>query len=105
MSMNLREQSSFICKLLNLVDCAIVCGFLWVLVHWYRVPWNYFYTYLLWLSFGLSLVSFQYFSSIDPGEDGNFTLNSLLLQRPGGQSLEYFFFTSLFSRFPMRIPG
>lgn len=61
MSLNLREQSSFITKLLNLVDCAIVCAFLWALVKWYRVPWSYFYTDLVWLSFGLSVVSFQYF--------------------------------------------
>lgn len=61
MSLNLREQSSFITKLLNLVDCAIVCAFLWALVKWYRVPWNYFYTDLIWVSFGLSVVSFQYF--------------------------------------------
>ncbi len=61
MSLNLREQSSFITKLLNLVDCAIVCVFLWALVTWYRVPWSYFYTDLIWLSFGLSIVSFQYF--------------------------------------------
>jgi exopolysaccharide biosynthesis polyprenyl glycosylphosphotransferase len=61
MSLNLREQSSFITKLLNLVDCAIVSAFLWSLVTWYRVPWSQYYTYLLWLSFGLSLVSFQYF--------------------------------------------
>ncbi len=61
MSLNLREQSSFITKLLNLVDCAIVCAFLWALVMWYRVPWSYFYTDFVWLSFALSVVSFQYF--------------------------------------------
>jgi putative colanic acid biosysnthesis UDP-glucose lipid carrier transferase len=61
LALNLREQSSFICKIMNVVDCTIVCLFLWALVTWYRVPWSFYYTYLLWISFGLSLVSFQYF--------------------------------------------
>ncbi len=84
MSMNLREQSSFICKLLNLVDCAIVCGFLWVLVHWYRVPWNYFYTYLLWLSFGLSLLSFQYFQLYRSWRGWKFYLEFLVIAKAWG---------------------
>ncbi len=61
LALNLREQSSFICKIMNVVDCTVVCLFLWALVKWYRVPWSFYYTYLLWISFALSLVSFQYF--------------------------------------------
>jgi len=95
MSLNLREQSSFICKLLNLVDCALVCGFLWVLVQWYRVPWNYYYTYLLWLSFGLSLVSFQYFQLYRSWRGWKFYLEFLVIAKAWaaviGVLLFYFF--------------
>lgn len=84
MSLNLREQSSFICKLLNLVDCALVCGFLWALVQWYRVPWNFYYTYLIWLSFGLSLVSFQYFQLYRSWRGWKFYLEFLVIAKAWG---------------------
>jgi undecaprenyl-phosphate glucose phosphotransferase len=84
MSLNLREQSSFICKLLNLIDCALVCGFLWALVKWYRVPWNYYYTYLIWLSFGLSLVSFQYFQLYRSWRGWKFYLEFLVIVKAWG---------------------
>ena len=84
MSLNLREQSSFICKLLNLIDCALVCGFLWALVQWYRVPWNYYYTYLTWLSFGLSLVSFQYFQLYRSWRGWKFYLEFLVIAKAWG---------------------
>ena len=84
MSLNLREQSSFICKLLNLVDCALVCGFLWVLVQWYRVPWSYYYTYLMWISFALSLVSFQYFQLYRSWRGWKFHLEFLVISKAWG---------------------
>lgn len=84
MSLNLRQQSSFICKLLNLVDCALVCGFLWLLVKWYRVPWNYYYTYLMWLSFALSLMSFQYFQLYRSWRGWKFYLEFLVIARAWG---------------------
>ncbi len=95
MSLNLREQSSFITKLLNLVDCAIVCVFLWALVTWYRVPWSHYYTYLIWLSFGLSLVSFQYFQLYRSWRGWKFYMEFLVIGKAWavvvGVLLFYFF--------------
>ena len=40
LSTNLREQSSLMARILHLVDCILVVGYLYVLVNWYRVPWS-----------------------------------------------------------------
>ena len=61
MSINLREQSSLVVRLLHLADCLIVTGYLWLLVYWYRVPWSFYYTRLAIFAFILSLVAFQSF--------------------------------------------
>ncbi len=95
MSLNLREQSSLICKILNLIDCALVCIFLWALVTWYRVPWNYYYTYLLWISFGLSLISFQYFQLYRSWRGWKFYLEFLVIVKAWGGvvgALLFYFF-------------
>jgi len=60
-STNLREQSSIMARMLHLVDCLLVVGYLWALVYWYRVPWSDYYTRLVIISFILSLISFQSF--------------------------------------------
>jgi len=60
-STNLREQSSIMARLLHLVDCLLVVGYLSALVYWYRVPWSEHYTRLVIISFILSLVAFQSF--------------------------------------------
>jgi len=61
LAMNLRERSSFIYRILHLLDCSLVCGFLWVLVHLYKVPWYVYYTYLEIIVFVISFISFQSF--------------------------------------------
>ncbi|MGI9536115.1 MAG: sugar transferase [Desulfocapsaceae bacterium] len=61
LSTNLREQSSLMARLLHLVDCLLVVGYLTALVHWYRVPWSDYYTRLVIISFLLCLVTFQSF--------------------------------------------
>ncbi|GAB4343752.1 MAG: undecaprenyl-phosphate glucose phosphotransferase [Desulfobulbaceae bacterium] len=61
LSWNLRERSSFIYRILHFIDCFLVCGFLWVLVQAYQVPWSYFYTWLEVIAFVVSFISFQYF--------------------------------------------
>jgi putative colanic acid biosynthesis UDP-glucose lipid carrier transferase len=58
---SLREQSSFIAKLLYLLDCLLVIGFLALLVGWYHVEWNIYYTRLAAITFVLCLISFQSF--------------------------------------------
>jgi exopolysaccharide biosynthesis polyprenyl glycosylphosphotransferase len=61
LSWNLRERSSFIYRILHLLDCSLVCAVLWVLVHLYRVPWNLYYTYLEVIAFVVCFVSFHSF--------------------------------------------
>lgn len=61
LSWNLRERSSFIYKILHIIDCSLVCAFLWVLVRCYQVPWSHFYTWLEVVAFVVSFTSFQYF--------------------------------------------
>ena len=61
MSINLREQSSVAVRILHLADCFTVVGYLWLLVNWYRVPWNFYYTRLTIFAFILSLITFQSF--------------------------------------------
>ena len=61
LSWNLRERSSVIYRLLHVLDCSLVCGFLWLLVHWYQVPWSQYYNWLELVSFAVSFISFHYF--------------------------------------------
>ena len=60
-SMNLREQSSLMARLLHLFDCCLAVGYLSALVEWYRVPWSPYYTQLLIITFVLCFISFQSF--------------------------------------------
>ncbi len=61
LSMNLREQSSLIARLLHLLDCCLAVGYLSALVIWYRVPWSPYYTRLVIITFVLCFISFQSF--------------------------------------------
>jgi len=61
LSWNLRERSSFVYKILHILDCSLVCGFLWALVKLYQVPWSSYYTWLEIVAFGISFISFHYF--------------------------------------------
>ncbi len=61
LSWNLRERSSFIYRILHVLDCSVVCGFLWVLVTLYQVPWSNYYNWFVFVSFIVSFFSFQTF--------------------------------------------
>ncbi len=58
---NLRAQSSLMVRIFQLFDCLLVAGYLWVLVHWYQVPWSFYYTRMEVLAFLLCMVSFNSF--------------------------------------------
>lgn len=58
---NLRERSSFIYRILHVIDCSLVCGFLWFLVNIYQVPWSPYYTWLEIFVFVVCFISFQYY--------------------------------------------
>lgn len=63
LSVNLREQSSIMVRVLHIVDCLTVIGYLWVLMYWYRIPSNMhpYYARLTVITFVLCLISFQSF--------------------------------------------
>ena len=61
LSTNLREQSSIMARVLHLVDCLVVVGYLFALVSWYRIPWSIYYSRLVVITFILCLISFQSF--------------------------------------------
>ena len=48
-------------RVLHLVDCLVVVGYLFALVSWYRVPWSIYYSRLVVITFILCLISFQSF--------------------------------------------
>ena len=61
LSTNLREQSSIMARLLHVLDCAVVVGYLWMLLLWYRVPWTPYYSRFAVITTILCLVTFQSF--------------------------------------------
>ena len=61
LSWNLRERSSFIYRILHIIDCSLVCGFLWFLVTIYQVQWSTYYTWLEVVAFVVSFISFHTF--------------------------------------------
>ncbi len=61
LSWNLRQRSSLIYKLLLILDCSLVCGFLWLFLLVYKVPWSRYYTWLELVVFAACVISFQYF--------------------------------------------
>ncbi len=85
LSTNLREQSSLIAKILYLLDCCLVIGFLWFLVYWYRVPpaQNY-YSILSLITFILCLVSFQSFQLYRSWRGWRFYIEFLFILKAWG---------------------
>ena len=61
LSWNLRQRSSVIYRLLHILDCSLVCGYLYLLVLWYEVPWSRYYSWLEIVVFVVSFISFHYF--------------------------------------------
>jgi len=84
LSWNLRERSSFIYKILHFIDCSLVCGFLWILVKAYQVPWSFYYTWLEVLAFVVSFISFQYFQLYRSWRGWKFYLEFLVILKAWG---------------------
>ncbi len=61
LSTNLKEQSSIMARLLHIVDCGVVIGYLWLLLVWYRVPWSAYYSRFAIICFVVCMVIFQSF--------------------------------------------
>ncbi len=95
LSINLREQSSIMVRMLHLTDCFLVLGYLWVLLYWYRVPWNEYYTRLAVLSFVLCLITFQSFQLYRSWRGWKFYIEFLVILKAWGAvvgPILFFFF-------------
>ena len=92
MSMNLREQSSLFVRFLHLFDCALVVGYLWLLVEWYRVPWSPYYTRLVVITFVLCFVSFQSFQLYRSWRGWRFFLEFVCVCKAWGAVVGVLFF-------------
>lgn len=84
LSWNLRERSSLIYKILHVIDCSLACGFLWLLVRIYQVPWSPYYTWLEVIVFALSFLSFQYFQLYRSWRGWKFYLEFLVIVKAWG---------------------
>jgi len=84
LSWNLRERSSFIYRILHIIDCSIVCGFLWVLLRLYNVPWSQYYTWLEIVVFVVSFISFQSFQLYRSWRGWKFYREFLIIVRAWG---------------------
>lgn len=71
-------------RLLHLIDCCLVIGYLWVLLFWYRVPWNIYYTRLAILSFLLCLITFQSFQLYRSWRGWKFYIEFLVIIKAWG---------------------
>ena len=96
LSTNLREQSSIIARILHLVDCLLVVGYLFLLVNWYRVPWSVYYTRLAIITFCLCLIGFQSFQLYRSWRGWKFYMEFYVIIKAWGTVvgllLLYFFF-------------
>ncbi|WP_163336902.1 sugar transferase [Desulfopila sp. IMCC35008] len=84
LSTNLREQSSLMARVLHLVDCLLVVGYLWILVTWYRVPWSDYYTRLTLIIFGLCFIGFQSFQLYRSWRGWKFYMEFFVILRAWG---------------------
>jgi exopolysaccharide biosynthesis polyprenyl glycosylphosphotransferase len=71
-------------RLLHLVDCFVVIGYLALLVVWYRVPWSPYYNRLLLITFILTFVSFQSFQLYRSWRGWKFFLEFLVILKAWG---------------------
>ncbi len=92
LSWNLRERSSFIYRILHLLDCSLACGVLWLLVHLYQVPWYVYYTYLEIVVFVVSFISFQSFQMYRSWRGWKFYREFLVIVKAWGTVVGFLLF-------------
>ncbi len=71
-------------RVLHLVDCLLVVGYLWILVTWYRVPWSDYYTRLTLIIFGLCFIGFQSFQLYRSWRGWKFYMEFFVILRAWG---------------------
>lgn len=95
LSWNLRERTSSIYKILHIIDCSLVCGFLWILVKLYQVPWSTYYTWLEVIAFAFSFLSFHSFQLYRSWRGWKYYLEFLVIIKAWGTvvgALLFYFF-------------
>jgi putative colanic acid biosysnthesis UDP-glucose lipid carrier transferase len=92
LSINLREQSSRIARLLHLFDCLLVVGYLALLVFWYRVPWSPYYTQLVFIIFVLCFITFQSFQLYRSWRGWKYFLEFLVILKAWGAVVGFLLF-------------
>ena len=92
LSWNLRERSSFIYRILHILDCSLVCGFLWVLVKLYQVPWSPYYTWLEVVAFVVSFLSFRSFQLYRSWRGWKFYLEFFVIVKAWGTVVGFLLF-------------
>ncbi|WP_458778442.1 sugar transferase [Desulforhopalus sp. 52FAK] len=71
-------------RLLHLIDCLVVVGYLSLLVVWYRVPWSPYYNRLILITFILTFISFQSFQLYRSWRGWKFFLEFLVILKAWG---------------------
>ncbi len=84
LSTNLKEQSSIMARLLHVVDCIVVIGYIWLLLLWYRVPWTPYYTRFAVITTVLCFISFQSFQMYRSWRGWKFFQEFLVIVRAWG---------------------
>lgn len=84
LSTNLKEQSSIMARLLHVIDCLVVIGYMWLLLVWYRVPWSPYYSKLALLTTFLCFVTFQSFQLYRSWRGWKFFQEFLVILRAWG---------------------
>lgn len=71
-------------RLLHLVDCLVVVGYLTILVFWYKVPWSPYYNKLIAITFVLTFISFQSFQLYRSWRGWKYFLEFLVILKAWG---------------------
>lgn len=71
-------------RLLHLIDCLVVVGYLSLLVAWYRVPWSPYYNRLVIITFILTFISFQSFQLYRSWRGWKFFLEFIVILKAWG---------------------
>ncbi len=92
LSINLREQSSLIARFLHLFDCLLAVGYLSLLVFWYRVPWSFYYTRLVLITFVLCFITFHSFQLYRSWRGWKYFLEFLVILKAWGTVVGFLLF-------------
>lgn len=71
-------------RLLHVIDCLVVVGYMWLLLVWYRVPWSPYYSRFAIISTVLCLISFQSFQLYRSWRGWKFFQEFLVILRAWG---------------------